>query len=98
MAKESSGSVHNLKAKREYLIDISGMVMDSQLAITFQYSNKFHKDDSIQKLSSFYLDALKNIIAHCLSPEAGGYTPSDFELANLSQKELDEIIQESHHN
>ena len=32
------------------------------------------------------------MIEHCLSPEAGGYTPSDFPLARWNQAELDRVI------
>jgi hypothetical protein len=32
------------------------------------------------------------LIAHCLSPEAGGYTPSDFPDIDLSQDELDKLL------
>ena len=31
-------------------------------------------------------------IAHCLSPEAGGFTPSDFPLAGLDQAALDRLL------
>jgi hypothetical protein len=29
---------------------------------------------------------------HCLSPQAGGYTPSDFPKAKLKQKDLDKLV------
>jgi hypothetical protein len=35
---------------------------------------------------------LRSLITHCQSPDAGGYTPSDFPLAQLSQYELDEAF------
>jgi microcystin synthetase protein McyA len=31
------------------------------------------------------------LIDHCLSPEAGGFTPSDFPLADLDQQQLDQL-------
>ena len=39
-----------------------------------------------------YMAALRALIAHCQAPEAGGFTPSDFPLAQLSQDELDELL------
>ena len=39
-----------------------------------------------------YLQQLRALIAHCQSPEAVGYTPSDFPLARLSQKQLDVLV------
>jgi hypothetical protein len=38
------------------------------------------------------MEALRLLITHCRSPEARGYTPSDFPEADLSQKELDKLI------
>jgi hypothetical protein len=35
---------------------------------------------------------LRILIRHCQSPEAGGYTPSDFPTMLLSQQELDELM------
>ena len=29
---------------------------------------------------------------HCLAPEAGGYTPSDFQKANLGREDLDDVM------
>jgi len=35
---------------------------------------------------------VRSLIAHCQSPEAGGYTPSDFPAAKLGQKDIDKFI------
>jgi hypothetical protein len=35
---------------------------------------------------------LRELIEHCKSPEAGGYTPSDFPLAGLDQAGLDHLL------
>jgi hypothetical protein len=39
-----------------------------------------------------YLRALRELIAHCRKDGAGGYTPSDFPLAGLTQQELDALL------
>jgi non-ribosomal peptide synthase protein (TIGR01720 family) len=38
------------------------------------------------------MEALRAVIAHCTTPEAGGFTPSDFPLAQLDQEELDQAF------
>ena len=43
-------------------------------------------------LANHYFRALKTLIAHCTAPDSGGFTPSDFPDADLSQSELDEFI------
>jgi hypothetical protein len=45
-------------------------------------------------LAHEYIEALEAIIAYCLSPEAGGYTPSDFPDIEFSQEGLDELLVE----
>ena len=44
------------------------------------------------RLAEDYVEALSGIIAHCQSPDAGGYTPSDFPGAKLVQKDLDKFL------
>jgi hypothetical protein len=36
---------------------------------------------------------LNSLIAYCLSPEAGGYTPSDFPDLQISQQDLDDLLE-----
>jgi len=43
----------------------------------------------VETLAEIFLSALRGLIAHCLSPEAGGYTPSDFQEPGLSQDVVD---------
>jgi non-ribosomal peptide synthase protein (TIGR01720 family) len=51
----------------------------------------------VTAVADSFLAELRAIIAHCLSPEAGGYTPSDFGDVPLSQSELDLLIADSGH-
>ncbi|WP_217653577.1 non-ribosomal peptide synthetase [Seinonella peptonophila] len=39
-----------------------------------------------------YMEQLQQLITHCCSAEAGGYTPSDFPLAQVTQTELDQHV------
>ena len=38
------------------------------------------------------MEALRGLIAHCQSPDAGGYTPSDFPEATVSQQSLNRLL------
>ena len=38
------------------------------------------------------MEALRALIAHCKSPEAGGYTPSDFPEATVSRQSLNRLL------
>jgi non-ribosomal peptide synthase protein (TIGR01720 family) len=93
LAPESVGSVYSPRGQRKYLIAITGSVIGSQLRLQFEYSNNIHHRATIEKLANDFIDALHEIISHCASPDAGGYTPSDFPLIELNQEELEHAFE-----
>ncbi|WGV25115.1 non-ribosomal peptide synthetase [Halotia branconii] len=93
-AQESSGSIHSPQGQRSHLITVDGLVIEGRLKLEWYYSEKFHRRETIEHLVHEYIAALEAIIAHCLSPEAGGYTPSDFPDVEFSQEALDELLAE----
>ncbi len=93
-AQESSGSIHSPKGQRRHLLTVNGLVVEGRLKLEWQYSEHFHSWATVENLANEYIEALETIIAHCLSPEAGGYTPSDFPEVEFSQEALDELLAE----
>ena len=93
-AHESSGSIHSPKGQRRHLLTVNGLVVEGRLKLEWQYSEHFHSWVTVENLANEYIEALETIIAHCLSPEAGGYTPSDFPEVEFSQEALDELLAE----
>jgi amino acid adenylation domain-containing protein/non-ribosomal peptide synthase protein (TIGR01720 family) len=87
--RESSGPTQSRRAKRSHLINVRGMINNDSLQVSFQYSQNVFRSETMEQLAGWFLAALRSVISHCQSPEAGGYTPSDFELANLTQLEID---------
>ncbi|NEU81442.1 non-ribosomal peptide synthetase [Nostoc sp. UIC 10630] len=93
-AHESSGSIHSPKGQRRHLLSVDGLVVEGKLKLEWQYSEHFHSWATVENLANEYIEALETIITHCLSPEAGGYTPSDFPEVEFSQEALDELLAE----
>jgi non-ribosomal peptide synthase protein (TIGR01720 family) len=93
-ARESGGPVHSPSGRRKHLLDVRGSVARGQLNLSWTYSENIHRRATIERLAQSYVEALRALIAHCQSPEAGGYTPSDFPLAQLDQVELDQAFEE----
>jgi amino acid adenylation domain-containing protein/non-ribosomal peptide synthase protein (TIGR01720 family) len=91
MAPESSGSNQSSQAQRSHLIEIDGAVNDGQLQISWTYSQNIHQAATIEHLANEYINTLRGSIQHCLLPDVGGHTPSDFPLANISQLQLDSL-------
>ncbi|MEM9926975.1 MAG: amino acid adenylation domain-containing protein, partial [Cyanobacteria bacterium P01_D01_bin.50] len=92
IAKESPGLTQDPNSERPYILEINGSIIDEQLKLTWTYSKHFYDQYVIENLSEKYLEALIKLIEHCQSPDAGGYTPSDFSLAELEQNQLDDIL------
>ncbi|ETX00692.1 MAG: peptide synthetase [Candidatus Entotheonella factor] len=77
---------------RSHLLGVSGWISEGQLEMCWTYSEKLHERSTIDRLASAFTKALQILIAHCQSPHASGYTPSDFSASSLSQKKLDKLI------
>ncbi|MEL6334925.1 MAG: condensation domain-containing protein, partial [Cyanobacteria bacterium J06626_26] len=52
-----------------------------------------YPSSTIETLAQQFLENLRSLITHCLSPDAGGYTPSDFPLAQLNQDSLERLME-----
>ena len=90
-AKESSGPYRGASGRRMYLVEINAMVVGGQLQVSWSYSNQVHDRETIAAVAEQYVENLRAIIEHCTSEEAGGYTPSDFPLAQLDQDKLEKL-------
>jgi amino acid adenylation domain-containing protein/non-ribosomal peptide synthase protein (TIGR01720 family) len=94
VTNDSIGPRHSLLGNRRHLLEIRGIIVDGRLQFDWIYSSNIHRRKTIEQLANLYLEALKTLIAHCQSPTAGRYTPSDFPEADLSQQELNDLLEE----
>jgi len=92
-ASESSGESRGGEGRRGYLLDVSGLVAQSCLRLDWTYSESVHRRETVEGLAGSFIRALQRLIEHCRSPEAGGFTPSDFPLAGLDQAALQRIAE-----
>lgn len=91
-AEEGYGPVQSRDNLRSHLINLNGMMVNGCLRIEWTYSKDIHRLETIGNLANLFAGCLRVLIAHCQSPKAGGYTPSDFPLAGLDQSMLDRCI------
>jgi non-ribosomal peptide synthase protein (TIGR01720 family) len=78
--------------QRSHLLTINGAIRADSLHVDWIYSDGIHRQDTIERVASVFIDALRALITHCQTMGAGAYTPSDFPLAALSQDELNAVI------
>ncbi|WP_432010894.1 non-ribosomal peptide synthase/polyketide synthase [Streptomyces cucumeris] len=74
-----------------YALDVSGLVADGELELTWLYSDQVHHAATVRRLAEAMLGALREIVWHCGRPDSGGRTPSDFPLARLDQTAVDRL-------
>jgi amino acid adenylation domain-containing protein/non-ribosomal peptide synthase protein (TIGR01720 family) len=94
LAQESSGPTRSLQGKRCHLLEINGLVSGGQLRLDWTYSKNLYRKATLESLAQSFVEALRSLIAHCQSPAAGGYTPSDFPDVDLSQGQLEKALAE----
>ncbi|MEU0005141.1 non-ribosomal peptide synthase/polyketide synthase [Streptomyces sp. NPDC006314] len=82
---------------RPYLLDITGVVQQGRLELGWTYPAAVYDEATVRRLAEETATALRDIVAHCARPEAGGRTPSDFPLAGLTQDQLDALIGDGRH-
>ena len=92
LVNQTTDTSRSPRGNRRYLIDINGFVLGGQLQLEWTYSEQIHQRNTIERLAQGFVGALRSLITHCQSPEAGGYTPSDFQKAKVNQKDLDRLF------
>ncbi|MEM1254709.1 MAG: amino acid adenylation domain-containing protein [Cyanobacteria bacterium P01_H01_bin.21] len=94
LAREPIGATHSPQGQPAHQLDINAQVVSGRLEVIWAYDSIRYRSETIENLAQDYIRALQALIDHCLSPESGGYTPSDFPSASMTQSELDDIVEQ----
>lgn len=92
LSQEPIGPQSSLENNRSYLLSFNSFVVGGQLQLNCTYSQAVHCQTTIEALAEGFVEGLRSLIDLCQSPDAGGFTPSDFPLVQLSQDELDKAL------
>jgi hypothetical protein len=81
-------------AKREarHSLELVTSVQDQRLCLVWRYREAAYEVAALEAIERGFVGALRDLIAHCRSPQAGGFTPSDFAQAKVKQKDLDKLL------
>jgi amino acid adenylation domain-containing protein/non-ribosomal peptide synthase protein (TIGR01720 family) len=90
-ASESVGATQSARNTLGNWLSINGQVLNGELELGWTFSRDMFDESAIAALAERYLNELQNLIVHCLQPQAGGATPSDFPLAGFSQEQLQQL-------
>ncbi|HEX3554405.1 MAG TPA: amino acid adenylation domain-containing protein [Thermoanaerobaculia bacterium] len=80
------------------LFAIDALVLDGRLRVSWTYDPGRCLPATVERLASGFVAEVAALVEHCLSPAAGGFTPSDFPLARLDQGALDRLLGTGHEN
>jgi non-ribosomal peptide synthase protein (TIGR01720 family) len=94
IAEENAGAMQSERERRKYMLDVKCAVRGGKLEMVIGYGARMYEKGAVRELLEKYLERVRRVLRHCLSAEAGGYTPSDFPLAGVPQRELDNIFNE----
>ena len=87
-----SKGVRSAESERHHLLEINGFIEVGRLNLQFSFSEKFHKQETIQNLIELFEGALRKLIEHCSLQERSEFSPSDFPEADLNQDDLDKLL------
>jgi non-ribosomal peptide synthase protein (TIGR01720 family) len=86
---ESKGRERSPRARRSHPLEVTCVISGGVLQAEWSYSTNLHRRETIENLAHSFINALRRLIRHCQSPEAGAFTPSDFPLLSMDQWQLD---------
>jgi len=89
---ESTGAMRSPRGRRRHLLDVDSAISGGRLRVDWGYSENHHRRSTIERVAGDFIRHLRSLIAHCSSRSGGGFTPSDFAHANITQKDLDKLV------
>ena len=57
------------------------------------HNKNLHRRNAVEETAAEFLENVRAVISHCLSPERTDYAPADFPLADLDQRGLEQLSQ-----
>ncbi|WP_233595935.1 non-ribosomal peptide synthetase [Corallococcus sp. CA031C] len=92
IAREGSGPVRSARAPRRHVLDVSGLVLDGQLHLSWGYSENLYTQATIESLARDFVAALRTLISTRASEDAARRTPTDFPLARVDATALERVM------
>ncbi|WP_280138221.1 non-ribosomal peptide synthetase [Streptomyces sp. TP-A0874] len=78
-----------------HALDVNAVTQDHvdgpRLVAGWSWPEELFTEVEVRELAEGWFRALKALVTHSEDPEAGGYTPSDLPLVNLSQPQIDRL-------
>jgi amino acid adenylation domain-containing protein/non-ribosomal peptide synthase protein (TIGR01720 family) len=90
--RESTGSSQSRHGARRHRLGVNAVVAGGRLVLSWAYDEDLHRRETIERLAGGCVEALRDLMRHCLDRPGTGATPSDFPLARVDQGVLDRLL------
>ena len=87
-----SGSDVGLENNMTAKIDINILVLKNELNIMIQYHDNMYPMDMMNEFADLFIEKIHFVIDHLKDNEEVYFTPSDFDLKEVDQEELDTLF------
>ena len=74
--EQSVGRSVSQLGERSHAVSVLSRIRQDRLEVRWLYSENAYFQATVERLAETFLSSLREIITHCQSPEAGGFTPS----------------------
>ncbi|MFD4353252.1 amino acid adenylation domain-containing protein [Nocardia sp. NPDC058518] len=71
------------------VVDINAVLTEAGLEVTWAYAGRLLDEADVRELADLWSQALRALVTHAGSGDAGGRTPSDFELVTVDQSQIE---------
>ncbi|MGW1892944.1 amino acid adenylation domain-containing protein [Streptomyces sp. NPDC002004] len=93
LSTESVGASHGGAQRRKHLLNINGIVADGRLRIDFTFSESVHDTGTIEALADRFTATVRRVLDDCRAGRLR-LDPSAFPDIDLTQEELDDLLEE----
>ncbi|HEY6349469.1 MAG TPA: amino acid adenylation domain-containing protein [Candidatus Angelobacter sp.] len=87
-AQESVGKTIAGQNRRQHVIDVQAMIVGGRLQMSWNYSERLHRPENIERRANLFLKSLRELIDYCRSGDVNTYSTSDFSLLKLTHEDL----------
>ncbi len=91
LADEPTGPAVSPRQSLSHPLIVNSVVAAGQIELSITFSRNLHHRASIELLAERLIGHVRALAAHCIRPESGAFTPSDFPLIPLTQPQIDAL-------
>src|SRR5262249_60866097 len=95
VAAEAAGPTQSPRNQRRHLLDVSAAVAGGRLLWSCTYNTRAHDRQDIERLAEGYVEALRELLAHCRSGGAGCAMPPAFTAGGVAPAARERCVLQS---